>query len=124
MSEAEEDQPLDAIIKFQEGHPGDGMVEGITTGSVEDWTHAIAGIPAQYWQSRLSSLPKMQKGDKTVGNYLTACKMFTGQRGCMERHMRRAAKSVNILLTNPKAFLSLFQYIHDTRRFQGSTQSS
>ena len=68
--------------------------------------------------------PKCKKGDKTVGNYLTACKMFTGQRGCMERHMRRAAKSVNILLTNTKAFLSLFQYIHDTRRFQGSTQSS
>ena len=59
---------------------------------------------------------KCHKVDKTLTHYLTACMAFTTQRGCMERYLRRAAKSVSMLLMNPD-FPSLFKYIHETRRF-------
>ena len=57
------------------------------------------------------------EADETVSHFLTACAAFTIQRGCMERHLWRATKSVGMLLTNPKAFPHLFRYIADTRRF-------
>ena len=60
---------------------------------------------------------KCHKADETVSKYLTACMAFTTQRGCMERHLRWATKSVSLLLMNVKAFPCLFKYIHDMRRF-------
>src|SRR5882724_3271129 len=51
-------------------------MEGVATSSVEDQTCAAAGVPAQDQQSRLPNL-----GDETFGHYLTACKVFTVQRG-------------------------------------------
>ena len=86
-------------------------------------------MPLQVYLHRISKAdspvcPKCKMGDETVGHYLMACKAFIAQRGWMERHLRRAAKSVSTLLTNLKAFPSLFQYIHDMRRFQGPTQNS
>src|SRR5882724_3047552 len=48
------------------------------------------------------------KVDETVGHYLTTCAVFATQRGCMERQLWRAAKSISTLLTNLKAFTCLF----------------
>ena len=64
------------------------------------------------------------KADETISHYLTAFMVFTTQRGHMERQLRRAAKSVSMLLTNLKAFPCLFKFIHDTRRFLGSIDDS
>jgi len=61
------------------------------------------------------------KADEMVSHYLTKCAVFAIQRGHMERHLRRAAKSVSTLLANPKAFPYLFSHINDMRRFRGST---
>ena len=62
MSEAVEDQSIDAIIKLQGGYLGTGVMEGITTGSAEDWTCAAAGVPAQDQKNGISNLPEIQKG--------------------------------------------------------------
>ena len=61
--------------------------------------------------------PMCHKVDETVSYYLVTCMAFATQRGRMERDLRRAAKSASMLLMNPKAFPSLFKYIHKTRRF-------
>jgi len=122
MSEAVEDQSIDAIIELQEGYPGTGVMEGITTGSAEDQTCAAAGVPAQDQKMESPTCPKCRRGNETVEHYLTVCKAFVAQRGCMERHLRRAAKSISTLLNNPKVFPNLFRFIQDTRRFQGTTR--
>ena len=64
------------------------------------------------------------KADEMVSHYLTTCVVFATQRGRMERYLQRATKSVSILLTNTKAFPCLFRYIHNMRRFRGSTNDS
>jgi len=68
--------------------------------------------------------PKCHKADKMVSHFLTACAAFNAQRGRMERQLRRAARLVSTLLSNPKAFPSLFKYIHDTRRFRAADKES
>jgi len=67
---------------------------------------------------------KCNKVDEMVSHYLTTCTAFAIQRGCMERHLRRATKSVSTLLMNLKAFPCLFKYIHDMGRFCRSIDDS
>jgi len=62
--------------------------------------------------------PKCHKANEMVSHYLILCKAFTTQREHMERELRKVAKSVSTLLMNLKAFLHLFRFIHDMRRFQ------
>jgi len=64
------------------------------------------------------------KADKTVHHYLIACMVFAAQRGDMESQLRRAAKSMSTLLTNPKAFLQPFKYIHNTNHFGSSVRDT
>ena len=78
-------------------------------------------VPLQAHLYRIGKVPSpvcpmCHKADKTVSHYLIICMAFATQRGCMERDLRRAAKLVSMLLMNPKAFQSLFKYIHETRR--------
>src|SRR5882724_9842600 len=40
--------------------------------------------------------PRCHKAEETVGHYLTECVAFATQRGCMERQLWRAAKSVSV----------------------------
>jgi len=67
---------------------------------------------------------RCHKVEEMVGHYLTKCVVFATQRGCMERQLQRATKSVSTLLTNPKVFACLFRFIHDTRRFRGTQDES
>ena len=84
-------------------------------------------VPLQAYLHRIGKMEsptctKCRGGDETVEYYLTACKAFAAQQGCMERHLRGAAKSISTLLNNPKAFPNLFRFIQDMRRFQGTTR--
>ena len=86
-------------------------------------------VPLQVHLYRIGKVPSLvcpmcHKADETVSHYLVTCTAFTTQRGRMERDLRRAAKSVSTLLANPKAFQSLFKYIHEMRRFRGSHDDS
>ena len=40
--------------------------------------------------------------------------LATPQRSQLGREIHRAARSIGILLSNPKVFLHTFRYIHDT----------
>jgi len=62
--------------------------------------------------------PACRTGDGTVYHYLMVCPAYTIQRRCIVGHMRRAARSVGTLLSNPKAFPHLFKFIHDSRQFR------
>src|SRR5882724_7354391 len=105
------------------------------TQSMERWKTSLlvqlrtGHIPLQAHLKRISKTNSLtclrcHKVDETVGHYLTECEAFATQRGRMERQLRRAAKSVSTLLTNPKAFACLFRFIHDTGRFRGTQDES
>ena len=69
-------------------------------------------VPLQAHLYRIGKVPSpvclmCHKADETVSHYLVTCMAFATQRGHMERDLRRAAKLVSMLLTNPKAFQSL-----------------
>ena len=51
-------------------------------------------------------------------NYLMACPAHAPQRRIMEDHLQRVAMSIRTMLSNPKAFGPLFQFINGTERFK------
>ena len=85
----------------------------------------IGHIPLQAHLHRIGKVdsltcPKCHKVDETVHHYLTMCMAYVAQRGYMESHLRRMAKSASTLLTNLKAFPQLFKFIHNTKCFCSS----
>jgi len=79
-------------------------------------------IPLQAYLHRIGKVDtptclKCHNVDETVHNYLTACTAFITQRRHMESRLQRAAKDVRILLTNPKVFMQLFEYVCNMGQF-------
>ena len=67
--------------------------------------------------------PACQLAEETVHHYLMTCPAYNGHWRRLESRLRRAAKSIRVLLANPKAFQDLFRYIRDTRRFGNTAES-
>jgi hypothetical protein len=61
-----------------------------------------------------------QSAQETVHHYLFQCPAFNEQRKIMEKRLKRGANSIRTLLGGHKAMKHLFQYIHDTKRFEKS----
>jgi len=55
--------------------------------------------------------------DKTMYHYFMVCPTYSTHRKWMESQLRRAAKSISGLPSNPKVFPCLFRFIHNTRCF-------
>ena len=62
--------------------------------------------------------PACISDDESVHNYLLMCPAYAIQRRRTERALRRSTRSINTLLSNPKAFPHIFKFVSDTRRFQ------
>jgi len=77
------------------------MMAGIPPHSDANRTYPTAGTPSQIGKAESLTCQNCHKVDELVHHYLTACTTFAPQRGYMESHLRRAAKSMNTLLTNP-----------------------
>jgi len=86
-------------------------------------------IPLQKYLHKIRkvSLPRCPAcliQDETVHHYLLTCPAYRPQRGQLERTMRRAARSISMLLVNPKVFPHLFQYVNATQCFQHEPKHS
>ena len=124
MPQTPVDQPLHALIGIQERHPGNGMLEDVPTVQLKTG-HVLLQVHLKRIGKKDSLIcQRCHKAEEMVRHYLTECEAFATQRGCMERQLWRAAKSISTLLTNPKAFACLFRFIHDTGRFQGTQDKS
>ena len=62
--------------------------------------------------------PACRTHNETDHHYLMACPAHAPQRRIMEEHLRCAARSIRTLLSNPKAFGPLFQFINSTEQFK------
>ena len=85
-------------------------------------------IPLQKHLHRIGCMdspifPACQSSEETVHHYLMTCLAHNSHRRQLENHLRRAAKSIRVLLTNPKAFPHLFRYIHDMKCFSNTAKS-
>ena len=67
--------------------------------------------------------PACQSSEETVHHYLMTCPAHNSHRRWLETHLRRVAKSIRVLLANPKMFPHLFRYIRDTKRFSNTAES-
>jgi ribonuclease HI len=63
--------------------------------------------------------PKCPNKDETVHHYLISCPTYEGYRRTLEQSLRQGARLTAVLLSNEKAFMPLFKFIHKTRRFAG-----
>jgi len=61
--------------------------------------------------------PAFQSAEETVHHYLMTCPAYNGHRIWLESWLGRVAKSIRVLLANPKVFPHLFRYICDKRHF-------
>jgi len=61
--------------------------------------------------------PACPECDESVHHFLFICPRYAAQRRQLEAQLRRAARSIAVLLANPKAFAHLFKYICDMHRF-------
>ena len=57
-----------------------------------------------------------QVSNETVHHFLVACPKYASQWRLLEGKLWRAARSVSTLLSNPRAFVHLFKYVHITQR--------
>jgi hypothetical protein len=64
--------------------------------------------------------PTCREKPQNVHHFLIDCRGYTTQRREMERVLRRDAKSMRALLSNPLAIPTLFRFISETCRFKNT----
>lgn len=62
------------------------------------------------------------RSNKTVIHYLMECKRYDKQRKTLESNLKREARSIHSLLSNPLAIPALFQFISETKRFKNTNR--
>src|SRR5882672_11310944 len=64
--------------------------------------------------------PACRAHNETFHHYLLVCPVLASLRKAMESQLRWAARYIRTLLSNPKAFGPLFQFINSTNRFRST----
>jgi len=70
----------------------------------------------QIGKAKSPRCPVCRASDKTVHHFLVTCPKYVSQWRLLEGKLWRAARSVSTLLSNPRAFVHLFKYVHITQR--------
>jgi len=74
-------------------------------------------------QAESPTCPTCHSSEETVHHYLMTCLTHSSYRKWLKNCLGRAAKSIRVLLANPKAFPHLFRYIHNTKCFSSTALS-